>query len=294
MDGRIVESCCALALRLRGTPPHLLPRPAPAAAVDRTAAAFPWHTFPFLFTASGGMLESSKPSLGVRDPGQGVSGGFRGVPWFRSSPARLRPLPPFHHHIITSSSSASGCGSLSRGVFPEGEQRGRVRRASGGGRADARRQGFLGRRSSPGTWRFPRSPPPRAPLAPLVLPPESLQRAPRAEDGFDAGRGEAGRRGRREPGHARRPARKRRAGAGARRRPRRRPRPRRPRRGAPPLRPAPPSGRVGAPPTNPTQPPPPPPPVGLGDVWPPRPAPGHPSGAPALRRRPAPGRSLIR
>ena len=59
--------------------------------------------------------------------------------------------------------------------FPEGEQRGRVRRASGGGRADARRQGFLGRRSSPGTWRFPRSLPPRAPLAPCFHPPETLQ-----------------------------------------------------------------------------------------------------------------------
>ena len=34
----------------------------------------------------------------------------------------------------------------------------------------ARRQGFLGRRSGPGTWRFPRSLPPRAPLAPLFSP----------------------------------------------------------------------------------------------------------------------------
>ena len=60
MDGRIVASCCALALRLRGTPPHLLPRPAPA-AVDRTAAAFPWHTF-FSHSQRWEALESSKLS----------------------------------------------------------------------------------------------------------------------------------------------------------------------------------------------------------------------------------------
>ena len=42
-----------------------------------------------------------------------------------------------------------------------------------GGRK-ARRQGCLGRRSSPGTWRFPRSLPPRAPLAPCFHPPETL------------------------------------------------------------------------------------------------------------------------
>ena len=56
------------------------------------------------------------------------------------------------------------------GVFPEGEQRGRVRRASGEGGRKARCQGCLGRRSTPGTWRFPRSLPPRAPLAPAASP----------------------------------------------------------------------------------------------------------------------------
>ena len=56
------------------------------------------------------------------------------------------------------------------GVFPEGEQRGRVRGASGEGGRKARRQGCLGRRSSPGTWYFPRSlPPVRAPC-PLFSP----------------------------------------------------------------------------------------------------------------------------
>ena len=59
-------------------------------------------------------------------------------------------------------------------LFPEGEQRGRVRRAFGEGGRNARRQGCIGRRSSPGTWIFPRSPPPRAALTPCFHPPESL------------------------------------------------------------------------------------------------------------------------
>ena len=53
------------------------------------------------------------------------------------------------------------------GVFPEGEQRGRVRRALGEGGRNSRRQGRLGRRFSPGTWNFPDLCPPRAPLAPV-------------------------------------------------------------------------------------------------------------------------------
>ena len=60
-----------------------------------------------------------------------------------------------------------------------------VRRVNSGGECGAppgvggrkaRRQGCLGRRSSPGTWLFPRSLPPRAPLAPCFHPPETLHR----------------------------------------------------------------------------------------------------------------------
>ena len=40
----------------------------------------------------------------------------------------------------------------------------------GEGGRNARCQGYLGRRSSPGTWNFPRSLPPRAPLAPCFHP----------------------------------------------------------------------------------------------------------------------------
>ena len=54
-------------------------------------------------------------------------------------------------------------------VFPEGVQRGRVRRTSGEGGRKARRQGCVGRGSSPGIWIFPRSLPPRPPR-PLFSP----------------------------------------------------------------------------------------------------------------------------
>ena len=60
------------------------------------------------------------------------------------------------------------------GVFPEGEQRGRVRRACGEGGGIHGVRGCLERLSGPGTWLSPRSLPPRAPLAPCFHPPETL------------------------------------------------------------------------------------------------------------------------
>ena len=51
-------------------------------------------------------------------------------------------------------------------VFREGENRGRVRPASGEGGRNAPRQGCLGSRAGPGARISPRSQPPRAPLAP--------------------------------------------------------------------------------------------------------------------------------
>ena len=57
-------------------------------------------------------------------------------------------------------------------VSPEGEQRGRVRRASGGERSEIHGiRGCLGRRFSPGTWTFvsPRSLPPACAPRPLFL-----------------------------------------------------------------------------------------------------------------------------
>ena len=55
------------------------------------------------------------------------------------------------------------------GVIPEGGQGGRVRPASGRGAGMHGVRGCLGRRTGPGTWLPPRSPPPRAPLAPLLF-----------------------------------------------------------------------------------------------------------------------------
>ena len=84
----------------------------------------------------------------------------------------------------SSSSSPSRCGSrLSTTtphpptgvVFPEeGEQR-ECGAPGGEGGWNARRQGCLKRRSSLGTWNFPRYLPPRAPLAPCFHPPETLR-----------------------------------------------------------------------------------------------------------------------
>ena len=94
-------------------------------------------------------------SPGSRNGGPGRLGGYR----TRILSYRLQ------NPRITSSST---------GVFPEGEQRGRVRRASGEDGRNTRRQGCLGRRSGPGTWIFPDIWPPRAPLAPCFHPPETL------------------------------------------------------------------------------------------------------------------------
>ena len=74
------------------------------------------------------------------------------------------------------------------GVFPEGEQRGRVRRTLGEGGRNSRRQGCLGRRFSPGTWNFLDLCPPRAPLAPCFHPPETLRWFPRCPS-FSSGGG---------------------------------------------------------------------------------------------------------
>ena len=78
--------------------------------------------------------------------------------WCRAAPpsASLPSFPPFlalfiqfPHHTECGDSTPDRTG-----VFPESEQRGRLRRAFGEGGRNTRLQGCLGRRSSPGTWRF--------------------------------------------------------------------------------------------------------------------------------------------
>ena len=94
----------------------------------------------------------------------------------RSDPGARRPRPAPPRRTARSSSPHTPPASLDRqGVIPEGGQGGRVRPASGeGGGGIHGVRGCLGRIPGPGTWLSPRSPPTRAPLAPLVLPPESL------------------------------------------------------------------------------------------------------------------------
>ena len=98
----------------------------------------------------------------------------RGEAGEASPGANWPPFPPntIFIHPIPSSPPEDVRQPPPCGVFPEGGQRGRVRRASGEGGRNARHQGCLGRRSSPGTWHFPRSLPLSAPLPPCFHPPE--------------------------------------------------------------------------------------------------------------------------
>ena len=124
------------------------------------------------------LLVGARPSC-PRWEGAGLAGVVgRAAPRLPAAHApRTRPPPA----RASDASPPCDCGALGRLVHRGGlngwrEQRGRVRRASGGreGR-DSRRLGCLGRRSSPGTWLFPKSLPLRAPLAPCFHPPESLR-----------------------------------------------------------------------------------------------------------------------
>ena len=124
--------------------------------------------------------DGRRRSTPLPDGGWGRGAGFpgRGSRGNSSRPRHIRPVP--------SASPPSPVGtrrspltkwsvSVTKWGEEEGEQRGRVRRASGEGGRKARRQGCLGRRFSPGTWPFPDLCPPRAPLAPCFHPPETLQ-----------------------------------------------------------------------------------------------------------------------
>ena len=120
--------------------------------------------------------------LGGPIPRRGVRGGRRagrGARKERKERPETRPVPPSPPStaVVLPEGGPVGCDRClaPRGVIPEGGQGGRVRPAPGEGGRNARRQGRLGRITGPGTGLSPRSPPSRAPLAPLVHPPESPQ-----------------------------------------------------------------------------------------------------------------------
>ena len=117
----------------------------------------------------------------VGDPDMSATPTCRGVGVSNSARGPHSSLHSSLHFLETS------------GVILEGEQAGRVRPASGEGGRISRRQGCLGRRMGPGTGLPPRSPPPRAPLAPLV-PPSGI--TPQKHSSRQAGQGGAGRQAR--------------------------------------------------------------------------------------------------
>ena len=93
-----------------------------------------------------------------------------------------RPRAPVEPSELEPSSSGQWTLPLLHVVCVWSDSGGWTRGAStvrlGEGGRIARRQGGLGRRTGPGTRISPRSPPPRAPLAPFVHPPESLHGLP--------------------------------------------------------------------------------------------------------------------
>ena len=149
-----------------GAPPLLLPAPQAAARPRRTALCN-WRCSRLCAGATPGVVRKSPRRIQEREGAlQGfITTSFQSITSAEHAPSRLRPFQ-FHPPAGVPWSDSGGLTG------------GRVRPASGRG------AGIHGVRGSSGDVQVLRpgvpqiSAPPRAPLAPLVLPPESLQGTP--------------------------------------------------------------------------------------------------------------------